>query len=178
MQREKADRGRKRRPCVKSPVSKITLQLQRADNYREVTPVWAWLAPPPPPLALPHSAGLTTKKLGPLVPFGQNLFTNSHSGPNCMMVAAATHDSQRDEATARGESSAEEEEEEERRDEGCVCQEHSLGSAALSTAPCQCHYVGVRSGAVSAQTDVTHTFRHLSEGHPRLTPGERQVLTR
>lgn len=38
------------------------------------------------------------------------------------------------------------------------CQGLSLGSAAGSMAPCQCHYVGVCSGAVSAQTDVTHTF--------------------
>lgn len=78
----------------------------------------------------------------------------------------------REEATEGGEKSIEEEP----RDKGCVCQ--GLGSVAGLMAPCQCHYVGVCSGAVSAQTDVTHTFKRLSEGHPRLTPGECQVLTR
>lgn len=60
-QREKADIARKWRPCIKSTVSKITLQLQRADNYREGTPVWVRLALSPLALALHHSAGLVIR---------------------------------------------------------------------------------------------------------------------
>lgn len=63
------------------------------------------------------------------------------------------------------------------RDKGCVCQGLRLGLVVSLMAPCQCHYVGVCSGAVSAQTDVTHTFKRVSGGHPRLTPGQCQALT-
>lgn len=45
----------------------------------------------------------------------------------------------------------EEEKEEEAQSRSCQ------GTRSGSMAPCQCHYVGARSGAVSAQTDVTHT---------------------
>lgn len=38
-----------------------------------------------------------------------------------------------------------------------------LVSVAVLMAPCQCHYGGVCSGAVSAQTDMTHTHNACQE---------------
>lgn len=99
MQREKVDTGRKWRPCTKSPASKAAPQLQRADNYREETPVWVRLELWPPALEFYHRDGLITDQESQnrlhFFPFGPNLIKNNHSGPNCTMVAAARHDRSR-----------------------------------------------------------------------------------
>lgn len=50
------------------------------------------------------------------------------------------------------------------------CQGLWLGLVAGLMALCQCHYVGVCSGAVSAQTDVTHTHSDACQEQEPPTP--------
>lgn len=112
------------------------------------------LAPSPMVIAITSQRWVNYRvtKLGPFSSLGQNLI-NNHLGPNCKFVAAATCDSSTQEMKLWEEVKAAP-----RSGEGMkACLPGTQpGPAALSMAPCQCHYVGVHSGAVSAQTDVTH----------------------
>lgn len=108
------------------------------------------------------------------VPHDHNYIKYNHSDPNCQLITVAevnqwVIDSERGRAS-NGEG-------ERLREIRGKSQGLRLGSVASPMAPCQCHYVDVRSGAVSPQTVMTYTFKRVSGGHPRLTQGECQALT-